>query len=61
MEGFIKMNVGNLLELQRDLKKIYDFKGELQRDDIDLFKENVEFFADISADIECKLNELLED
>lgn len=60
MEVFIEMSIDDLLKLQQDLKTIYDFEGKLKRTDIDLFKENIEFFGDISADIQCKLDELNE-
>ena len=60
MKVFIEMSIDDLLKLQQDLKKIYDFEGKLKRTDIDLFKENIELFGDVSADIQCKLDELNE-
>jgi len=60
MKVFIEMSIDDLLKLQQDLKKIDDFEGKLKETDIDLFKENIELFGDVSADIQCKLDELNE-
>ena len=62
IQNFIDMNIDDLLELQKELKKINDYKTTIKDndDDIELFQENISFFRDISEDIEYKFNELYE-
>lgn len=62
IQDFIDMNIDDLLELQKELKKINNYKTMIKEDDddIELFQENISFFRDISEDIEYKFNELYE-
>jgi hypothetical protein len=54
------MSIDDLLKLQQDLKKINEYDKVLEdRNDIDLFKENIEYFEEIGYDIQNKLEELL--
>lgn len=61
MENFIDMNINDLLQLQQELKRINDCKGKLKQDDVELFQENINFFRDISEDINYKFDELYQD
>ena len=54
------MSIDDLLKLQQDIKKINEYDKVLEdRNDIDLFKENIEYFEEIGYDIQNKLDELL--
>lgn len=60
MDNFLNMSIDDLLKLQQDLKKINEYDKVLEdRNDIDLFKENIEYFEEIGYDIQNKLEELL--
>lgn len=60
MDDFLNMSIDDLLKLQQDLKKINEYDKVLEdRNDIDLFKENIEYFEEIGYDIQNKLDELL--
>jgi len=60
MNNFLNMSIDDLLKLQQDLKKINEYDKVLEdRNDIDLFKENIEYFEEIGYDIQNKLEELL--
>ena len=61
MDCFIEMSIDELLKLQQDLRKIDDFKGKLNDDDHYFFEYHMEFFRDISSDIDCKLYQLNKD
>jgi hypothetical protein len=62
MDNFLNMSINDFVELKEDIKIIKEYNEKINNSrHLNLFKDNIWFFNQISYDIENKLRKVYDD